>query len=247
MPAQPSVPTDAYAPDRVGAESPDAMPEWLVSVLAQIILILFKYWLALHPRRARRQPSGKTEPSNPPPDSPAAPADPNRSEIRKLFSQLRRRYGVPPARPDVQDAAGSHGDGPDAAAGAPASQPDDETGASAPGPEDQGSAAPTASRRRDTKARRTPSRSRPDTNVLISDRTRLLARVKPGDRYAPRNDAARHDRARTGASRAPAQSASGHAATGPPRGPPADYDRQQFMRDARGRSTASPAKLIRAT
>ena len=105
MPAQPSVPTDAYAPDRVGAESPDAMPEWLVSVLAQIILILFKYLARPAPAPCQaatvRQDGAIQSPAGTPRQRrPIRTAQ----EIRKLFSQLRRRYGVPPARPDVQDA-----------------------------------------------------------------------------------------------------------------------------------------------
>ena len=95
----PTVPAQAYAPDadRAGPDASAQLPEWLVHLLAVLIRFLLEHALAARLRRARRLTSLWPDPR---PDLPAGSAQAQAASIRGDFGNviawMCRRNGIGP-------------------------------------------------------------------------------------------------------------------------------------------------------
>jgi len=102
MRAPTTAPAEAYAPDgdRAGPDAPAHSPDWLVHLLARLILLLLETLLAIRPRRSSAQPSWWRDR----PDLPAGSAQAEAASIRGQFGNaiawMCRRHGVGPGHPD---------------------------------------------------------------------------------------------------------------------------------------------------
>jgi len=97
-----TAPAEAYVPDadRAGPDVSAHLPEWVVHCLAQLILLLLETLLAIRPRRSSAQPSWWQDR----PDLPAGSAQAEAASIRGQFgiaiAWMCRRYGIGPGHPD---------------------------------------------------------------------------------------------------------------------------------------------------
>jgi hypothetical protein len=95
----PTVPAQAYAPDadRAGPDASAQLPEWLVHLLAVLIRFLLEHALAARLRRSRRLTSMWPDPR---PDLPAGSAQAQAASIRGHFGNviawMCRRNGIGP-------------------------------------------------------------------------------------------------------------------------------------------------------
>jgi hypothetical protein len=104
----PTVPAQAYAPDadRAGPDASAQLPEWLVHLLAVLIRFLLEHALAARLRRARRLTSLWPDPR---PDLPAGSAQAQAASIRGHFGNMIawmcRRNGIGPGHKDWPELA----------------------------------------------------------------------------------------------------------------------------------------------
>ena len=95
MCAQRPAPADAYAPDadRDGPDASKAPPEWIVHLLALIILFVLRQWVALRSRRAPRRPAHKPEQPIQPAEAKPASEPRNRDELEQFVTHMVRHFG----------------------------------------------------------------------------------------------------------------------------------------------------------
>jgi hypothetical protein len=104
----PTVPAQAYAPDadRAGPDASAQLPEWLVHLLAVLIRFLLEHALAARLRRSRRLTSMWPDPR---PDLPAGSAQAQAASIRGHFGNviawMCRRNGIGPGHKDWPELA----------------------------------------------------------------------------------------------------------------------------------------------
>ncbi len=102
MRAPTTAPAEAYAPDgdRAGPDAPAHSPDWLVHLLARLILLLLETLLAIRPRRSSAQPSWWRDR----PDLPAGSAQAAAASVRGPFGRSIRwmciRHGIGPGHKD---------------------------------------------------------------------------------------------------------------------------------------------------
>ncbi len=97
-----TAPVEAYAPDadRAGPEAPAQMPEWLVRLIARLILFLLEHWLAARPRRSHRPPSWWHDRPDLPAGSTQAEAASIRGPFGRSIAWMCRRHGIGPGHPE---------------------------------------------------------------------------------------------------------------------------------------------------
>jgi hypothetical protein len=97
-----TAPVEAYAPDadRAGPEAPAQMPEWLVRLIARLILFLLEHLLAARPRRSHRLPSWWQDRPDLPAGSTQAEAASVRGQFGNAIAWMCRRNGIGPGHPD---------------------------------------------------------------------------------------------------------------------------------------------------
>ncbi len=97
-----TAPVEAYAPDadRAGPEAPAQMPEWLVRLIARLILFLLEHWLAARPRRSHRPPSWWHDRPDLPAGSTQAEAASVRGQFGNAIAWMCRRNGIGPGHRD---------------------------------------------------------------------------------------------------------------------------------------------------
>ena len=233
-----TVPAEAYAPD-ADRDAPGQLPEWLVRCLAMLILFLLEHAQAVRLRRSCRMHAWWRDR----PDLPAGSAQSEAASVRGQFGRsiawMCRRHGVGPGHPDWPElsraivAFGGSLNGFRAGA-APTGLYWWENPGAVPGMV-HGFGAPAAATCSLLQHQAVANAAPPTPHPMQAEaaHARFSASAHPRLPATWLSVSARHVFARAGPC----------PPTGPPRCPGLP---DAIMRDARGRSMASPAVLIRA-